>query len=89
MGLTSAREQGHGYRLRESSRDSFSVAWQMFGLYIHRTVLEIGLNSSQILTATTHTDINDLRFTVVEIQPTYFSWEERYRMKLQDGRNIC
>lgn len=53
------------------------------------TVLEIGLNSSQILTATTRTDINDLRFRVVEIQPTYFSWEERYGMKLQDGRNIC
>lgn len=53
------------------------------------TVLEIGLNSSQIIPAATHTDINDLWFGAVEIQPTYFSWEERYRMKLQDGRNIC
>lgn len=52
-------------------------------------VLEIGLNSSQIILAATHTDINDLWFGAVEIQPTYFSWEERYRMKLQDGRNIC
>lgn len=46
------------------------------------TVLKIGLNSSQILTATTCTDKNDWGFGVVEIQPTYFSWEERYRMKL-------
>lgn len=53
------------------------------------TVLEIGLNSSQIIPAATHTDINDLEFGAVEIQPTYFSWEERYRMKLQVGRNIC